>query len=215
MPVVVLYGILPSPFVRAVLMTAKAVSVDVEMKMTSPLTGDTHKPEFLEINPRHTIPTLDDDGFILTESRAIMCYLVDKFGEDDDTLLPKDPQLRNRVLERMMFDMCSLVPRGFDYFSREWLFGGADLDEEKLPPLSEAIGVLDKYLEDSTWVAGENMTLADIGLAITVSQFEGLGLDLEPYSNVTRWLETCKSDLPGYEEINEEGLQQFKALTSK
>lgn len=41
------------------------------------------------------------------------------------------------------------------------------------------------------------------------------GFDLEPYPNVTRWLEACKSELPGYEEINQEGINIFKALTGK
>lgn len=50
--------------------------------------------------------------------------------------------------------------------------GSADLDDNKLPPLTEALGFLDKYLEDNAWAAGENMTLADFGLAVTVSQLE-------------------------------------------
>lgn len=41
------------------------------------------------------------------------------------------------------------------------------------------------------------------------------GMDLEPYSNVTRWLETCKSDLPGFDDINEEGLKMFKSFLNK
>ncbi|XP_034250380.1 glutathione S-transferase 1-like [Thrips palmi] len=215
MPVVTVYGVLPSPFCRPVLMTAKAVGVDVEMKTTSPLTGDTHKPEYLEMNPRHNIPTMDDDGYILTESRAIMCYLVDKFGEDDDPLFPKDPQLRNRILERMLFDVGCLSQRCYDYYNREWIFGDGDLDESKLAPLTEAMGFLDKYLEDSSWVAGDNMTLADIGLCVTLIQLEVFGMDFEPYANVTRWYEACKTDVPGFDEINEEGVKIFKAIINK
>lgn len=41
------------------------------------------------------------------------------------------------------------------------------------------------------------------------------GMDLEPYSNVTRWFETCKSEIPGYTEINEEGAKMFKAMINK
>lgn len=46
-----------------------------------------------------------------------MCYLVDKYGEEDDTLYPKDPQQRGRVLERMLFDAVCLTQRCFDYYS--------------------------------------------------------------------------------------------------
>ncbi|KAK3922178.1 Glutathione S-transferase D7 [Frankliniella fusca] len=211
----VLYGATPSPPCRAVLLTGKAVGADIELKKVNPTRGETRTPEFLEMNPRHTIPVLDDDGFVLAESRAIMCYIVDKYGAEDDQLLPKDPQQRGRVLEKVMFDQV-LYGRLLDVYTPAWLFHGAELNEEKRPALDEEFGVLDKYLEASDWVAGDNMTLADIALAVTVSQAsEGFGYSMEPFANITRWHEACKSDISGYEEIEVEGVNFFKELTGK
>lgn len=59
--------------------------------------------------------------------------------------------------------------------------------------------------------AGDNLTLADISLASTVSTIELAKTgDLSKYPNVTAWLERCKATVPGYD-LNESGLAEFKA----
>ena len=56
-----------SQFSRAVLLTAQALDVEFEEIFINSIAGDTRKPEFVAVNPQHTVPTLDDDGFILWE----------------------------------------------------------------------------------------------------------------------------------------------------
>ncbi|KAF3421802.1 hypothetical protein E2986_11895 [Frieseomelitta varia] len=65
------------------------------------------KPEFVKLNPQHVIPTIDDDGFILCESRPIMGYLVSKYAKND-SLYPKDPKKRGIVDQMLYFDAGSL-----------------------------------------------------------------------------------------------------------
>lgn len=55
------------------------------------------------MNVQHTIPTMDDNGFYLNESRAMLQYLANKYGKDDK-LYPKDPQARAKVDMKMYFD---------------------------------------------------------------------------------------------------------------
>ena len=59
-----------------------------------------------QINPQHTIPTLVDGDFIMTESRAAAIYLVSKYGgEKKEKLYPGDLLSRANVDQRLFFDM--------------------------------------------------------------------------------------------------------------
>ncbi|KMQ84643.1 glutathione s-transferase, partial [Lasius niger] len=99
-----LYQLPASAPCRAVRLTAAAVGVDLNLKPLDLTAGEHLKPEFLKMNPQHTIPTLDDNGFYLWESRAIMTYLANRYGKDD-SLYPKDPKKRAVVDQRLYFDL--------------------------------------------------------------------------------------------------------------
>lgn len=65
---------------------------------------------FLQLNPLHTIPTLQDGDFVLFDSHAINNYLVDKYGKSD-SLYPKNLEKRAIVEQRQHFDCGILFPR--------------------------------------------------------------------------------------------------------
>lgn len=89
---------------RSVMMTAKMIGVELNLKPLNLMAGEHMKPEFIAINPQHNIPTISDDDLHLNESRAICTYLVNQYGKDD-TLYPKDPKVRAVVDQRLYFDM--------------------------------------------------------------------------------------------------------------
>ncbi|XP_046398088.1 glutathione S-transferase 1-like isoform X2 [Ischnura elegans] len=105
-----LYYLDASPPVRAVLLAGKTLGVEFNLKFVDLFKLEQRSPEFLKINPRHTVPTLVDDGFVLWDSHAIVGYLANKYGKDD-SLYPKDPKARAIVDEMLHFDNGTLFPR--------------------------------------------------------------------------------------------------------
>jgi len=189
------------------MMTAKAVGVTLNLKLTNIMAGENMAPEFLKMNPQHTVPTFKDNGLILWESRAICTYLVNKYGKDH-SLYPEDPQQRALVDQRLYFDMGTLYQRFVDYYFPQ-IFGKAPANPENFKKMEDAMGFFNTFLQGSEWAAGKKLTVADIALAATVSTYEVAGFDLTKYPNVTKWFAKAKTTIPGYE-LNEAGVQEFK-----
>ncbi|XP_056643878.1 uncharacterized protein LOC130449858 [Diorhabda sublineata] len=198
---------------RNVLLAAKAVGVELNLIRLDLMKGEHLSPEFLKINPQHTVPTLNDNGFALWESRAIMTYLADQYGKDD-SLYPKDPKKRAIVDQRLYFDMGTLFASFADYYY-PMIFMGASADSAKFENIGKAFEFLDKFVGNSDFAAGNNLTLADLALVSTVSSFDIMDYDLTPYKNVVRWYAKVKKTAPGYEEANEKNLKEFKALVDQ
>ncbi|TAL75949.1 MAG: maleylacetoacetate isomerase [Burkholderiaceae bacterium] len=66
------------------------------------------EPEYVVKNPGASVPLLDDDGFQLGQSMAIIDYLDSKFPEP--RLIPQDLQQRARVLEISNLVSCDMHP---------------------------------------------------------------------------------------------------------
>lgn len=64
----------------------------------------------MQINPFHTVPTLQEETFSLCDSHAINCYLVDKHRNDDE-LYPNNLQKRATINQRLHFDSNVLSPK--------------------------------------------------------------------------------------------------------
>ena len=140
---------------------------------------------YVKLNPNGRIPALDDDGFIMFESGAILIYLAEKTGR----FLPRDVHGRSRVLQWLMFQMSGVGPMMgqanvfFRYFP------------EKIPPVIERyqrevmrlFGVLDRQLASHEYIAGE-YSIADMALWPWVSGYEWSGVSVAEFPNLERWL---------------------------
>nr|XP_032515655.1 glutathione S-transferase 1-like isoform X2 [Danaus plexippus plexippus] len=210
-----LYYLPPSPPCRAVMMTARALGLDLDLVLTNIMEGQHMTPEFLKMNPQHTIPTMDDSGFILWESRAIMTYLANAYGRDD-SLYPKNPRSRALVDQRLNFDLGTLFNRFFNLYGR-MLFQGEKYDDEAAKKLKEAIGWMNTMLDGRAFVAGDNMTLADISIIVTFSNLEAFGYDFSDHENVDKWFQRTKKILEpyGYEEIDKKGASMLASVLKK
>lgn len=159
------------------------------------------------MNPQHSVPTIDDNGFYLWESRAINGYLVDKYAKND-SLYPKDPKKRAVVDQRLYFDMGTLAQRYGEWFYPQ-VMAKQPADPEKRKKMNEALEYLNTFLEGHTYAAGDSLTIADITLVTTISNYEAVGIDFSQYSNIPKWYAKCKETIPGYQ-INVDGIKMFK-----
>ncbi|XP_011691911.1 PREDICTED: glutathione S-transferase 1, isoform C-like isoform X1 [Wasmannia auropunctata] len=203
-----LYQVPGSAPCRAVRLAAAAVGVDINLKNVDLMAGEHLKPEFIKMNPQHTVPTLDDNGLYLWESRAIMTYLVNQYGKDD-SLYPKDPKKRALVDQRLYFDLGTLYQSYADYYY-PLVFSGVTPEQAKFDKINNALSFLDKFLEGENYVAGKTLTLADLTLVVTISNFKLIDHDLSKYSNILRWFARIQAEAPKYNEIESVGIKAFK-----
>ncbi|CRL07091.1 CLUMA_CG020090, isoform A [Clunio marinus] len=156
-------------------------------------------PEFTKINPQQTVPTLVDNGFALSESRAIMQYLVEKCGKDD-SLYPKDLKTRAIVDQRLFFDIGTLythVLKSFFYW-----FDKKPEDPQDLKRLERALIVLNTFLEGNNYVAEtKTFTIADISIYSSLLTIPNPNYDFSPYPNVKKWLKLMEEKAPAKDYI--------------
>lgn len=200
-----------SPPCRSVMMTARSLGVELDNKLLNVLGGEQLQPQFVELNPQHTIPTINDNGFILWESRAIQQYLVETYGKDSN-LYPAHPQQRALVNQRLYFDIGTLYLRMMAILRPIIREGATSIDPVQVKKLEEALGWLEKFLTTNVYVAGTHMTIADHSIAATVSTLQATGFNLAGWSHVKSWLSRCEQEVPGYDDINTTGCQKINTL---
>ena len=99
MTLVLYYGS-GSPYAWRVQLALEHKALPYERKVLSFSAGDTRKPEFLALNPRHRVPVLVDGDFVLYESNAIVEYLDEAYPATGAPLFPGD--VRTRALVRRL-----------------------------------------------------------------------------------------------------------------
>ncbi|KAH8409859.1 hypothetical protein KR222_011017, partial [Zaprionus bogoriensis] len=182
---------------RSVLMTLGKLGLKANRIFINTAEKEQLKPEFLKLNPQHTIPTLVDDGFAVWESRAIITYLAEKYGKDD-SLYPKDPQKRALVNQRLYYDIGTLGVAFIEYYLPQ--LQGAKPDPEKFKKIEFAFELLNTFLAGQSYVAGDKLTIADIAIVATVTSFIALYFDLNKYPNVASWYERIQQEIPNWDE---------------
>ena len=166
------------------------------------------------MNPQGTLPTINDNGFCLWESHAIMCYMMNKYAPDHK-LYPKDPQKRAMIDLMCQFDNATLDKSQRAYFI-DVLLKGKPLDPEKEPPFKDALKLLDTFLAKSKYVAGEDMSVADLAILGNLQYAYAMEYDFtSDYPNVKKWWQTMEAEVPGYHEINDGPTAQFKAMVKQ
>lgn len=150
-----------------------------------------------------------DDGFVLWESRAILEYLVEKYGAKS-SLFPECVKIRAQVHQRLFFELATLWPRFGEYIYPQ-LFGGQPADPVKLEKVHDALDFLNAFLEGQTYAAGDELTIADYSLYVSMLSFVTAGIDLERHENVAKWFTACKEAI-NKSDVVEEFIATFQKL---
>ena len=160
-----------SPYSWRVWLALEHKGIPYELKVLSFAAGDTTKPEFIAINPRHQVPTIvDEGGYALWESSAILEYLEERFPAKDASknLFPGDVMARGRI-RRLVREVEAYVGvEGIGPITEEYFFkDGAPPDERRVATAREVLGrELDYFAKQlrGDYLAGNSPTAADFVL---------------------------------------------------
>ncbi|KMY93458.1 glutathione S-transferase E14 isoform X1 [Drosophila simulans] len=225
-PKPILYYDERSPPVRSCLMLIKLLDIDVELRFVNLFKGEQFQKDFLALNPQHSVPTLVHGDLVLTDSHAILIHLAEKFDEGG-SLWPQEHAERMKVLNLLLFECSFFFRRDSDfmvsvsqlklgvyifgfYFSQSAIVrqGFAHVDvahhERKL---TEAYTIMERYLENSDFMAGPQLTLADLSIVTTLSTVN-LMFPLSQFPRLRRWF-TAMQQLDAYE-ANCSGLAKLR-----
>ncbi|MFZ6681195.1 glutathione binding-like protein [Undibacterium sp. Tian12W] len=155
--------------------------------------GDQFKADFLAISPNNKIPAIvDADGpdgkpIALFESGAILIYLAGKTG----LFLGKTDREKYEALQWLMFQMGSVGPmlgqaHHFRIYAPEKIAYAVDRYTNETRRI---YGVIDKQLEKTTYLAGEEYGIADIATFPWTRSFANQGVDWAEFPNAKRWFD--------------------------
>lgn len=188
----IVFGATFSPYVRKVLAFAAEKGVEVEVRPVGLGSADAR---FLAASPFRKMPAMEDDGFTLADSSAIVAYLDAK--HPDPVLIPADPQARGRVAwydklaDTMLSPAVGIV--GFNRIVGP-RFLGREGDEAAvrtaldttLPPI---LSYLDEQVTGRDWLIGDALTFADLTVASGLVNLHHAGEPLAdgPHRELARW----------------------------
>jgi glutathione S-transferase len=163
-----LYGHPLSSCTRKVLLTAAEKDARIDLIPVDLFTGEHKQPAHLARHPFGVVPVLDDAGFVLYESRAIVRYLDARLA--GPPLVPAELRDRARMDQWLSVDQSYVAPH-----VRSLAIQRVIRPHEGLAPepavvgeaeraLTQAFAALDRALADARFLAGPAFSLADISL---------------------------------------------------
>ena len=183
-----IYGSARSRGVRTLWMAGE-LGLEYEHLDYAPRSPETRTPEYLALNPNARVPTIDDDGFVLSESMAINMYLAKKHGK----LYPSDPKNEALMWQWSLWETDRLDRQMTLYANNASALPEAQRNaavaKAAWEEISAAMAVLEIALGKVRWLAGDEFSVADLNVASAM--YRALSLDLAKWPRVTEWLHRC------------------------
>jgi glutathione S-transferase len=184
-----IWGRLSSVNVQKVVWCADELGLDYQRIDAGGKFGVNDTPEYLAKNPNGLVPVLEEDGFVLYESNAIVRYLVAR--DPEARFWPKDLRQRADVDRWMEWQSSNYTPAMTAIF---WQLVRT-APEKREPALIEAsrakceklTAVLDAHLAQREWLAGERFSAADIVVGCAAHRWLNLPVERTARPAVERW----------------------------
>jgi glutathione S-transferase len=172
------------------------LGLPVELINVDLMKGEHKSPEFLAKNPNGKVPTLEDNGFFLWESNAILCYLAAQKPEAG--LLPTDARGMARVQQWLQWHATTFSPSTNEVMGETVYakFFNRAKDEAKyaagLEKVRKDLAVLERTLAGQEFLCGK-LSIADFSLVSSLLLRSAMGVDLEAFPNVKAWVARMES----------------------
>ena len=183
----------PTPNAYKISIMLEECDLDYEAVPVNLMQGDQHSEAFLKLNPNGKMPVLEDtngkegEPVTIFESGAILIYLAEKTGQ----FLPAQGNARYQVLQWLMWQMGGFGPmlgqaHHFRIYAPERVQYAYDRYTNESIRLYD---VLEHTLSETTYVAGETYSIADMAVYPWATGHEKQGVDLGDKPHVQEWLE--------------------------
>ena len=154
--------------------------------------GEHKSADYLALNPNGKVPTLVDGTRVLWEADAILCHLA---ARCDSELWPQDAR-QIEIIRWFSWNMQHFTAHAgtlyFEYVIKP-RFGIGAADPAKVEAATgewrRYAAVLDNHLHDRAWLVGDEITLADFAVAITLPYAEPAHIPLHEFPTIARWHE--------------------------
>ena len=147
-------------------------------------------PEYKALHPLGAAPVIDDNGLVLAESGAIVEYLTARYGKGRLVLAPDHPDY-GQFVYWLHFANGTLQPAT----GRNMILGRLNLPDDNAVlramkgRLDLALGLVEARLGEADYLAGRDLTTADIMIVFTLTTMRlFLPFDLTPYPNIRAYL---------------------------
>jgi glutathione S-transferase len=156
---------------------------------------DSHKPDYLKVNPNGHIPAIDDDGTVVWESMAITLYLVEKYGKAP--LWPSSVADRAHANQWSFWGMLEVEPHLITLLRNKMFLPPEQRSEEAIAGAVEALKaplkVLDTQVGKHPYLLGSDFSVADLNVGSIMVLAPMTGLDFSAVPAAKAWLDKCMS----------------------
>ena len=185
---ITLWGRLNSCNVQKAVWTLRELGLSYEHIPVGGRFGGNADPAYLALNPNGLVPTLREGDVVIWESHAIVRYLAARYGAG--TLFPTDAAERAVVDQWTDWTATTFQPAWIDVF---WRLVRTPVERQEPEGIAKSMAaatrcfaVMDDRLARSPFLAGQQLTYADIAAGVSLYRWTTMEVPALP-GNVTAW----------------------------